>query len=204
MEDLTRKQFGRLIVIRRMNNNKWGRSRWLCKCECKQEKVILSYCLKSGHTQSCGCLNKEIITKHGLHNNKIYPVWNDMIQRCTNPKNKDYHNYGGRGIKVCKHWMKIENFLEDMEKGWKPGLQIERKNNYKGYHKENCKWATRKEQDKNKRNNLYIIYNGKTQLLMGLCEQHNVSYTIIWHRIYSCGWLPEKAFMTPVKKKRRK
>ena len=120
--DLTGERFGRLVVLKRVANNKHEQSMWACKCDCGKEKIILGYHLKSGDTKSCGCLAREQLiqrsTKHGHHKNgkssKIYAVWAEMIQRCTNPNHKAYHNYGGRGIKVCSRWKKFENFLKDM------------------------------------------------------------------------------------------
>lgn len=125
MIDLSRHKFSRLTVIKQSGKNKHGQIMWLCKCHCGKETVVPGHCLKSGNTRSCGCLQKEIIsiimTKHG-HNSKngkskIYQSWDDMIQRCTNPNFKQYKDYGGRGITICKRWRNsFENFLEDMGK----------------------------------------------------------------------------------------
>ncbi|MEK0337174.1 MAG: hypothetical protein QQN41_07060, partial [Nitrosopumilus sp.] len=119
-----------------MERNNQRQSRWLCKCDCGKEIIILGYNLKNGTTKSCGCLRKEKsiqrFIKHGHFKNgqmtKIYKSWSCMIQRCTNHNNKSYHNYGGRGIMVCKRWMKFKNFLEDMGEPPK-GYQIDRINN---------------------------------------------------------------------------
>jgi hypothetical protein len=150
--DLTKRRFGRFIVFRRVENDKNGNLYWLCKCDCGQEKVVGGNDLKSGGTKSCGCLRRQ--TMHGhKKRGKItgtYISWRRMIQRCTNPNDKDYHYYGGRGITVYKRWLRFENFLKDM--GERPeGYTIDRINNNKGYYKLNCRWATRSEQQKNKR-----------------------------------------------------
>ncbi len=206
--DLTGQRFGRLIVIRRMDNNKWGSSRWLCQCICGKEKIILGSHLYGGNTESCGCFNKDVHTKHGhstrIKTTVIYAAWRNMIQRCTNPNNPRYKYYGGREIKVCKRWMKFENFLEDMLDGWKHGLTLERKNNKKGYYKKNCKWVTSKEQGRNKRNNRLITCFGKTQCLSVWAEEYNIPYKILWDRIYKLGWSPERALTEPVKKQKKK
>lgn len=215
--DLIGKRFGRLIVINRVDNSKDGKVRWLCECNCKQKNKIIvgTSTLKNKHTKSCGCIRREKIiirnklrTKHG-HNKKekvtvIYKSWDSMIQRCTNPNNENYKDYGGREITVCKRWMKFENFLEDM--GEHPGLgySLHRINNDKGYYKENCKWATIKEQNINKRNSCLITHDGETKCLVVWAKQYNIHYNVLWKRLYIYGWSIEKALTTPVGKWKKK
>jgi len=207
--DLTGQKFGRLTVIERVSNSKHSRSMWLCKCDCGIEKIILGNDLHRNHTKSCGCLRKETtrqrFTKHGHSKKgkvtKIYSIWLSMIQRCTNPKNKNYHHYGGRGITVCKRWSNsFENFNKDMAKEWKLKLTIERKNNDKGYCKNNCYWATWSQQQRNKRNNRLISYLGKSQCIAAWAEEMDIPDYIIDQRIKR-GWDIAKALETPVRKK---
>ncbi len=208
--NLIGKKFGRLDVIERAGSDKWGTPYWLCRCNCKdRSKVIVrSNSLKNGNTQSCGCFNKEIITKHG-HNSKngkskVYETWAQIIQRCNNPKNKRYKDYGGREINVCQQWLRFENFLEDMGDPPTENHSIDRINNNKGYYKENCRWITPKEQARNRRDNLFIQHNGKTKLLIELCEKYSIPYRTVWDRIYKNNWSVDKALITPVKKYKRK
>lgn len=212
--DLTEKKFGKLIIIKRTNNDKFQNTRWLYKCDCGKMGIVLGDSLKSGRTQSCGCLRKNITQRMGLNNiqhgytkNKkslqIYVSWRNMKVRCTNPNNKSYHNYGDRGIKVCKLWLKFENFNEDMGKSWKSGLQIERINNNKGYYKENCMWTTRRRQARNRRNNHLITALGKTQTIAEFADKAKISYGVLFDRINKLGWSTEKALTTPVGKWRK-
>jgi hypothetical protein len=194
--DLTGKRFWRFIVIKRVDNDKCGNLCWLCKCDCGMEKIVRSGDIKSGSIKSCGCLRKEKVTKHGHSNNKTYISWKRMIQRCTNPNDKDYHYYSGRNIKVCREWLKFENFLQDM--GERPLRHtIERIDNNKGYYKSNCRWATRKQQQRNKCNNHLKTYNGKTQCLSAWSEEFAIPENILRGRIRR-GWSMDKTLKTPL------
>lgn len=120
------------------------------QCSCGNITFALDTEVRSGHTKSCGCLQKRINLKHGHYKSPTYQCWADMKTRCSNPKHKSYKDYGGRGIGVCSYWQEFENFYKDM--GDKPpGLTLERINNDHGYYRENCRWATRAEQNRNKR-----------------------------------------------------
>lgn len=153
--DLVGKRFGRLVVIKKLKQRAKNSSvLWQCLCDCGRITIVRNDHLQSSNTRSCGCLQKEIAskanTKHGMWNTPIYYTWQNMLQRCNNPKHINYQYYGGREIKVCKQWLKFENFFIDM--GKQPmGLTIERINNALGYLKENCKWATWQEQGRNRR-----------------------------------------------------
>jgi hypothetical protein len=205
--DLTGKKFNKLKVTRYIGKTKRGISRWLCLCACGNKTIVNSDSLKNGNTKSCGCLYKgnDNAFKHGHtapKTFKTYHSWDDMIKRCNNPKNKYYKNYGGRGISVCERWLRFENFLEDMGKCPK-GLSIDRINNNRNYYKENCRWATTKEQNRNKRNNLTLACFEKSQLLIEWAEEYKVNYKTLWNRIYIRKLSIEKALTTPVRKRRK-
>ncbi len=155
-------RIGRLTVVRRSENASNGRTRWQCRCDCGREIVAGVSNLKSGHTRSCGCLNSEVASakarrtnlSHG-HNQvgKQTPThrsWDAMLKRCRNENHVSYSSYGGRGITVCERWLSFKNFLADM--GERPeGTSIDRVNNDGNYEPGNCRWATRSEQQRNKR-----------------------------------------------------
>lgn len=197
--NLIGQKFGKLTAIKRIDNNQCSTNKWLCECECKQEKVVTENNLTNGNTNSCGCLK----IKHGHNKNGKqsikYKSWSSMVQRCTNINNRRYKEYGGKGIAVCEEWLQFEIFDKDMP-GWKPELQIDRINNNQGYCKENCRWATRKQQQRNKRNNRYETYKGKRQLVIEWAEGYNIPYKVLWARLYQLCWSIEKALTTPVRK----
>lgn len=162
--DLMCEKFGRLRVVGDHPNQR-GNAQWLCHCDCGTEIVVRACNLKSGHTQSCGCLHSEHSREQSLKNRThghggrdkkrsiTYNSWYNMKARCSNPKATGYENYGGRGITVCKRWLEFENFLADM--GERPdGLTLDRKNNEGNYEPSNCRWATRIEQNNNTRRQL--------------------------------------------------
>jgi hypothetical protein len=155
--DLTGKRFGRLLVISICEPRK-GVTYWLCRCDCGKEKEIRGADLKSGKTNSCGCLQleRQSAGRHQTHglvnkNRRLYKIWKGMKDRCKNKNNPNFHRYGGRGIIVCQEWFNYENFYQwATTNGYADNLTIDRKNNDGGYSPENCRWVTPQENTKNR------------------------------------------------------
>ncbi len=156
--DLTGKKFGRLLVLKETaERGKYGHIKWVCKCDCGKVKTIFGYSLTQNNAKSCGCLNKEIITKHGRWRTREYMSWQNAKARCNYSNSINYHNYGGRGIKMCKEWENsFDKFFKDMGECPK-GKQLDRINNYGNYEPSNCRWATRSEQNFNRRTKQQIL-----------------------------------------------
>lgn len=148
--DITGQRFGRLVVVGMARKVKYKKL-WKTICNCGNKRIVSQENLRSGHTKSCGCYRKEFRVSHGLSKAPIYSIWRSMKQRCCNEKNQVYKHYGGRGIKICKRWLKFENFHADMNSSYKKGLWIERIDNDKGYCPENCCWETKPNQARNRR-----------------------------------------------------
>jgi len=166
-QDISGMTFGRLLAIKRTKRkDKSGTYYWDCKCSCGNPVTTLITSLKRGATKSCGCFNREQNNKHIIGNTYRkthgesygknltieYYLWQGMLRRCSpNSREEERKNYYERGIRVCKRWLKFENFLKDMGRRPSSDLSIDRINNDGNYCKSNCRWATAKQQANNRR-----------------------------------------------------
>lgn len=187
LKNILGERFGRLTVIGRDQNSKYGSSKWICSCDCGEYCSIRGSSLISNSSGSCGCLQiklvKERSTTHGMKSTQSYATWRGIYNRCNNQNDPGYKYYGGRGIKRCKRWDKFENFLEDM--GEKPSnLSLDRIDNDGDYCKQNCRWATRDEQANNTSRNRIIEVNGEKYTIAQLARKIGVNYNTLQHRIY--------------------
>lgn len=191
-KDLTGQKFGRLTVIRRVKN--LGRTpMWVCICDCGAQKINAGCNLRSGKVRSCGCLRdelaKERLKTHGMGGTHFYSIWTDMKTRIINKGSKGYRDYGGRGIKIL--WKGFESFKEDMyndyifhvNRAGQSNTTIERIDVDGDYSKENCRWATKQEQGKNKRNSRFITFGGKRKTAMDWSRDLGIPRSTIQNRL---------------------
>lgn len=191
--NLVGERFGRLVVIDKAES-KSRHTRWLCLCDCGNKCIVHGTSLKTGNTTSCGCYKKENAQKlysSVRQNDKgLYAVWNGIKQRCSNPNNKSYHNYGGRGIKMCSQWeQNYEAFYNwAMNLGYEKGLEIDRVDNNGDYCPENCRWVSHYVQANNKRNIKLYTINGVTKSLPQWCREYNQEYYLVRQRVDKLHW----------------
>ena len=194
--DMTGQQFNYWTVASRAGTmeGKAKKALWNCVCKCGTERVLAGGDLRSGHSKSCGCYQKEVVSEvnstHGMRQSREYAAWCAMMTRCTNQNSIAYANYGGRGIKVCDRWKSFENFYADM--GDANGLTLDRIDVNGNYEPSNCRWATRKEQGNNKRNNNVIEFDGKRMTAMQWSDATGIGESTIRRRL-RLGWPVEKA-----------
>lgn len=199
-------RFGRLTVISiHTNASRLRETRWLCGCDCGKQKVISYQCLREGKSKSCGCLRSEVTSRrtrtHGMRNSPEFSIWTNMRRRCSDPTNKHYADYGGRGIHVCRRWnTSFKHFLSDM--GCRPTRHhtIDRLDNNRDYDPLNCKWSTQIEQANNRRGNVLLDYLGAkftVRQLMPLCT-NGISFNTLRSRILERGWSVEGAISVPL------
>jgi hypothetical protein len=200
--ELTGRRFGRLAVIERAENDKSGKTMWRCRCDCGNEMVVVGQNLLIGRTLSCGCLRRE--RAHGKADTRLHRIWTGMKTRCSNPKHHEFHNYGGRGIRVCAEWE--NNFMAFYEwalaNGYQDRLTIDRENNNAGYSPENCRWATEGEQQNNRRTNHLITHNGKTQSIAQWAAELGIKRVTLQARLTRYHWDIEKAMSAEDKRKK--
>lgn len=177
---------------------------WMCRCDCGQEKAVPGRCLRAGVSQSCGCLAREraretltarLIT-HGMSRSVEHNAWRQMKARCANANHVNYPNYGARGITVCERWRQsFESFIADMGPR-PPGHSIERVNNDGNYEAANCRWATRLEQNDNKRVTRRFNVEGASATLKTCARAMGERSWLIHGRIKR-GWHPDCAIAIP-------
>lgn len=208
--DISGQRFGRLIALSGKDRDKFRNALWTCKCDCGKEVKVILQSLKDGKTKSCGCLNQEKMGKnnliHGKSKTRIYHIWRDMRERCYIPRKIGYHNYGGRGIVVCEQWKGSNDFLNfynwAMANGYRDDLTIDRIDVNGNYEPSNCRWASQKEQQNNKRNTIYITYKNETKPLVEWSQMFNMNYMTLLRR-FRDKWSAERMFETPIKGSRR-
>lgn len=199
--DLSGQRFFRLLVTSRAGRRS-GSTAWNCRCDCGRDVVVLGENLKSGNSRSCGCLHDELyaarVEAHGAtiagKKTPEHIIWSHIKTRCLNQKAREYPNYGGRGITICDRWRNsFEHFLSDMGRRPSADHEIDRIDNDGHYEPDNCRWATRDEQNNNKRNNRHVLVGGVSLTLAQAAERHDVGYAALWRRVVLCNEPAEAA-----------
>lgn len=199
--NLVGKCFGKLTAIQDLGIVDNYRT-YLCVCDCGTEKPVKAHLLlRDNGTRSCGCLQRSVVTKHGMEGTYVYKCWQSMKSRCNDPRNTEYQHYGGRGISVCESWNNsFSNFLSDMGEPPTASHTLDRRDFNGNYCKDNCRWATRTEQNRNTRRNLYLTLNGETKTAAEWAEITGICAATIGQR-KKRGWSDEDTLTTPIDKR---
>lgn len=208
--DRTGEKYGRLTVIARSENI--GKRRivaWLCRCECGRPVIVTSSALETGNTRSCGCLVSDMLAQnnrkrrtHGMKNTRVYVIWHSMHERCRVKSQTSYKRYGGRGITVCDRWSKFENFLADMGLPPSNKHQLDRIDPNGHYEPGNCRWATPRQQQNNRRNNVVLSWSGEQRTVTEWARYIGIGVSTLFERIRA-GWPVEKVLTEPVSQHHR-
>jgi len=201
-QDLTGQCFGRLTVLSYAGSGPCGKAIWLCRCTCGAERRVPTTHLRRGNTKSCGCLRDEKTslraTRHGRRRTPEYRAWQNMKDRCTNPHNKEYANYGGRGITVCPEWLaSFKAFFACLGSSPSRRHTLGRIDNERGYEPGNVRWETWMEQGRNSRRNRRLTWGGETLHLEEWGRRVGIDARCIRKRLKR-GWSVEDALgVTP-------
>jgi hypothetical protein len=186
-------RYGKLTVIRKQIKPTVTGVHFLCRCVCGTKKLVRTDHLAKGITISCGCHQKT----HALSSTRTYRIWMNMKYRCFNPNAPQYKNYGAIGITVADHWLNFQNFFDDIGHSPTDHHSIDRINVNGNYEPGNCRWATKKEQANNRRNNHIIEFKGQHKTLSQWADDLKLPYGILSHRINIYKWSIEKSLTTP-------
>lgn len=202
--DLSGKHFGRWTVLKYV-----GGSKWECKCECGNVRYVSTHNLVAGLSVSCGCFRRDATisrsTTHGMNKTPLHSRWLGMKDRCYNPREESFANYGARGITVCDEWRdNFQAFYDwSISNGFNQSLSLDRIDNNGPYAPWNCRWVDRATQNRNTRRNRLVTVNGRTQTIMDWAIEKGVWETLIRRRL-NAGWDAEKAVNTPPRPMKRR
>jgi len=206
-EDITNQRFNYLTAVRKTNKKGGNAYLWEWLCDCGKIKLACAAPVKKGAIKSCGCYKRKINSEygkkvggwnksHGCSGTRLFNIWHGMINRSQKQLSS---NDCYEGVKVCNEWLVFENFIADMKPTYKEGLTLDRIDGTKGYFRENCRWATYKEQARNTKANRIIEFNNESHCMIEWSEIMNIPYTALTSRLYR-GWSVEKALTTPLKR----
>jgi len=199
--DIAGERYGKLLALHPTEERtRGGGVIWMFRCDCGSEKAIPANSVRSGRINSCGCVAR----KHGKTKTRLYNIWVDMRQRCTNQSHPQFYLWGGRGISVCSEWQSFDSFYKwAIANGYNDKLSIDRKNSDGNYEPTNCRWATAKEQANNTRSNRYVTINGEQKRLVEWCKHYGISTSTAYRRIREFG-LPVEEAITMQRLRREK
>jgi hypothetical protein len=190
-------RFGQLLVLSRAPNA-GGYAMWNCRCDCGAEIIVGGNRLRQGRKKRCASKMHRVRPPSLTAGFKSeYQSWRNMRSRCTDPEHTKYPIYGARGISVCDRWSVFKNFMLDMGRKPDPKFTIERKDVNGNYEPANCCWISRKDQGRNKRNSVFVTYQGKRMLLLDLVEELGLSRGVLYGRL-KAGWTLAQAIALPV------
>jgi len=206
VKDMRGKRFGRLTALEYAGSRR-KRAQWYCICDCSNKTVVGGTSLRLGNTKSCGCLSKEttnfLTGQHDMCNTSEYRAWRAAKSRCNNPNNISFKNYGERGIKMCKAWSDdFVVFVTDMGKRPSSKHSLDRNDNDGDYGPNNCRWATRAEQNRNSRQNRFLTFRNRTYCFTDWANILGMNRRTLRDR-FDRGWSIEKAFTTPIRSMKR-
>lgn len=213
--DRTGSKYGRLTVVRQAERNQFGDIRWECVCECGNLVAVPVGSLTSEHTRSCGCLQREKASvqgkiigaanhKHGMTETPEYHAWHGMRQRCLDKNHPGFKHWGGRGVKICDRWNEFKNFYADVGERPTPKHSLDRFPDPNGnYEPSNVRWATQKEQQRNRRRHRMVAYKGQSKCVGAWAEEAGLTVCQLWTRLFTHKWPVERAMSTPAKKRPR-
>jgi hypothetical protein len=194
--------FGSLTVLADAGMRAKGKRYLLCRCVCGVEKERPAEGLIRGSSTSCGCTYIKAFRTHGMTGTPEHQAWGSMKVRCTDPNDRSYANYGGRGITVCGRWAdSFEAFFADVGPRTSPDHSLDRIDNDKGYEPGNVRWATPTMQGRNRRTNRMISFNGTTQCLQDWADGMAIDKNTLVARLNKYGWALDRALTTPARKK---
>jgi len=205
MKDIKGLRFGKLVAVEYKGKDAHQNAMWSCRCDCGNETIVRASNLISGKIFSCGCVAKQNALKHGGSKTRLYNIWYGIIRRTEDYTRRDYKDYGGRGIRMCKEWRADFAVFRDwaLASGYEDGLSIDRIDPDGNYCPENCRWSTRSTQENNKRHNVVITAHGKTLTAAEWERETGIPAYQIRKRI-RLGWSEEKAVTEPISKKHQR
>lgn len=201
-KDITGQKFGRLTAIKRIEAPAHLKHRcvfWLCKCDCGNYVEVASHSLTSGDTKSCGCYCRQQARKTQLKHNgsytRLYRIWRSMKCRCYEHNSNSYKYYGALGVEICVEWVHDFSAFQKwaLTHGYENNLSIDRINTNDNYYPENCRWVDAKTQANNRRNNIYIEYDGHIKTLAEWANSTKINYQTLRARLFKHHWPVERA-----------